>query len=984
MSGRALWLGILFILITGALVARLVQLQLIHGRHYERAVAESLMVVDRIPAKRGRILDRDGVPFADNRAEYHLAVVLAELELSRSRAITVPLHRLDGAALDRIVADLSLRSPLGADELRLALCAELERYPGVAQRRGDTIGGEEMELDLIARAAIARATNQSASDPEAAGQGRLGRLAQSGLLSADPTEAIRREFAARRQQEVMLFSPEEWGGFIAALARRFQAPARLVGEALGPFAPRIHVVLPPPEAATPTQSTPEEAATARLSWRLLTEEDRRRAEDQLARFLAEDPRSVHQALRAAWLRARSLAVETPWLFASAAARDRLAPLLPEQMVPRRVTIGGVPAARERIHLIQGDEPGRRDGLFTRLVRRLSNTLALSTSEVEGVLLSRTTTIGPLLARRRYRIHHIVFDPARLDALVAELTAQLGASGVAISAIELEERLAGVRRRADRDWRGQTREDPLPLVRDVPRSLAVVLAGSGLGQPDELVRAGDFEEAAPRCPGLRVVTRLGREYPYPHATCHIAGWVGQLSGEPGFSREMARISGLDPGGWSGRRGLEREYDRYLQGIFGTRKRMITPDGLELAARPREPQPGADLRTTIDLELQHTAQDALANWWTLANELYKDPEQGMGFNSPHLREEARAAAAAAAEKGIAGCVLVDVHDGSIHAMASTPTFDLAQVGENYSDLLDPEKHPGQPLHDYAAEAWESPGSTVKPFVGLVAMLEGVYSPGEVIPSDGYMTIYRGRRVMRDHAPYDRGGRWEMREAIAKSINTFFATLGEEIGAARLAWWYERIGLGRANALDVGWQVPADLPSPVRQSPWYPSDTWFISIGQKMAASPLQLVAIPALIANGGTVIRPHCWRDIQLGEPDRIDIPPAYLAEVRAGMEGVTAPGGTADRLVLEGQAAGIRVAAKTGTSQWGTTESRAAGRTPNHAWLVGYAPADKPEVAFAIFIRCGYSGGRACSGVAKRLLETYFARKALRQRMAFAE
>ncbi|MFW5859284.1 MAG: penicillin-binding transpeptidase domain-containing protein [Planctomycetota bacterium] len=983
MSGRALWLGILFILITGALVARLVQLQLVRGRHYERAVAESLMMVDRIPAKRGRILDRDGVPFADNRAEYHLAVVLAELELPRSRAITVPLHRLDGAALDRIVADLSLRSSLSADELRATLLSELDRYPGVARRRGDAVGGEEMELDLVARADIARATNQSASDPDALGQDRLGRLAQSGLLGADPAEAIRREFAARRRQEVMLFSPEEWGGFIAALARRFQAPARLIGEALGPFAPRIHVALPPSDSAAPAES-PSEVASTRLTWRLLTEEDRRRAEDQLVRFLAEDPRSVHQALRAAWLRARSLAVETPWLFAPAATRERLAALLPEEMVPRRVAIAGVPPARDRIHLIQGDEPGRRDGLFARLLRRLSSTLALRASEVEGVLLARTTPLGPLLSRRRHRIHHIVFDPVRLDALVTELTAQLGAAGVAISAIELEERLAGVRRRADRDWRGQTREDPLPLVRDVPRSLAVVLAGSGLGQPDELIRAGDFEEAVPRCPGLRVVTRLGREYPYPHVTCHLAGWVGQLSGEPGFSREMARISGLDPGGWSGRRGLEREYDRYLQGIFGTRKRMITPDGLELAARPREPQPGADLHTTIDLELQHTAQDALANWWELANELYDDPDQGMGFNSPHLREEARVAAAAAAEKGIAGCVLVDVTDGAIRAMASTPTFDLARVGEIYSELLDPELHPGRPLHDYAAEAWEAPGSTVKPFVGLVAMLEGVYSPGEVLSSDGYMTIYQGRRIMRDHAPHDSGGRWEMREAIAKSINTFFATLGEEIGAARLAWWYERIGMGRANALDVGWQVSASMPSPARQRPWYPSDTWFISIGQKMAASPLQLVAIPALIANGGTVIRPHCWRDIQLGEPDRIDIPPDYLAEIRAGMEGVTAPGGTAERLVLEGPATGITVAAKTGTSQWGTTESRVAGRTPNHAWLVGYAPADQPEVAFAIFIRCGYSGGRACSGVAKRLLETYFARKALRQKMAFTE
>ena len=89
--------------------------------------------------------------------------------------------------------------------------------------------------------------------------------------------------------------------------------------------------------------------------------------------------------------------------------------------------------------------------------------------------------------------------------------------------------------------------------------------------------------------------------------------------------------------------------------------------------------------------------------------------------------------------------------------------------------------------------------------------------------------------------------------------------------------------------------------------------------------------------------------------------------------VTGPGGTARLLVLEGQAAGIKVAAKTGTAEWGSAESRAAGRTPDHAWMIGYAPADRPVVAFACFIHSGTFGGKACTPVIKRVLERYFAK-----------
>jgi penicillin-binding protein 2 len=102
---------------------------------------------------------------------------------------------------------------------------------------------------------------------------------------------------------------------------------------------------------------------------------------------------------------------------------------------------------------------------------------------------------------------------------------------------------------------------------------------------------------------------------------------------------------------------------------------------------------------------------------------------------------------------------------------------------------------------------------------------------------------------------------------------------------------------------------------------------------------------------------------------------YLEEVRRGMELVTSnhPHATASLLVLEGANAGIKIAAKTGTSEWGTEASRASYKTPDHAWMIGYAPADNPTVAFACFIHSGTFGGKACTPVVKRILERYFSK-----------
>ena len=159
------------------------------------------------------------------------------------------------------------------------------------------------------------------------------------------------------------------------------------------------------------------------------------------------------------------------------------------------------------------------------------------------------------------------------------------------------------------------------------------------------------------------------------------------------------------------------------------------------------------------------------------------------------------------------------------------------------------------------------------------------------------------------------------------------------------------------------------------WLPSDDWRLGIGQFATASPLQVVCFAAAVANGGHIVRPYLVKPP--GQPIVTDlhIRKDYLEEVRRGMELVTSnhPHATASLLVLEGANAGIKIAAKTGTSEWGSEASRASYKTPDHAWMIGYAPADNPTIAFACFIHSGTFGGKACTPVVKRVLERYFSK-----------
>ncbi|TVR42133.1 MAG: hypothetical protein EA402_12165 [Planctomycetota bacterium] len=961
MLPRVLVIAFCFAAIFTVFIGRLAQLQLVRGDQYAEAVYDSRFRVQVVPARRGRIIDRQGTVIADNRTVFDLAVVLQDMSMAGRQRLRTPVWRLDAQALNLLAGDIAreLRRPLGL--VRAQLQEELMLNPGVALRTGPREEEPSIGLLVVPRMALLESddTGEPSVDPG------WDVLAATGVLQLDPRQALATEYRMRLGEELRLLDGVEWSRLIQRLSQRFQTHPEHLSQVFLPFAPEVSLVEFP-------------SAENELRWRALSETRQRQAEVSLARLVGVSVTELREVMDEFLLLHQSRGQDMPWLFVPAARIGALAQHLPADATVRELAVSGLLPVRERLYLIQGASP-EDEGMFGLILGRLRSSLAipgeLGDAWLAALIERHAERLHVRRAEREHRRYHLMLDAQLVDLFSHQLSRQLAGGAQELSPLQVEQRLTQARRLADRDWRGQTRVDPLVVVEDIEPQIANRMAGFGASVPWHLAR--HFEETTALAPGLRVITRVGREYPYPGHASHLIGYLGRLSSV--FDTSTALAMGLDPAGWVGRSGLEAQYDELLQGSNGRRAFLRTPQGMRLIEEVN-PNPGVDIHLTLDLELQRTAERACLNWFQLA--------EALGQSTPRME-----AAYRRVNHQRAAMVLLDVEDGALLALASSPGYNLYDVRSRYAELADPAQHPGQPLIDHASTASHPPGSTVKPLVTLIALAEGATRPDEVFFSRGYMARSAGGQpILREFQPFT-PREFNIPDSLARSSNVVSATLAERVGPQQLTTWMRLFGMGERIAIDVGWQRPGILPSPEnlsrvrpREPTWYPSDTWRAGIGQFASSSPLQMAVIPAAVANGGRIVRPHLWRDALRDQP-RLDPPglaltPQQLRPVQRGMEMVTQAGGTATALRLSGAGAGIAVAAKTGTSEWGTPATRDHERalrdprmvwTPSHAWMIGYAPASAPRVAFAVFVYGGTSGGRACTGIVKEVLEAYFER-----------
>jgi penicillin-binding protein 2 len=409
----------------------------------------------------------------------------------------------------------------------------------------------------------------------------------------------------------------------------------------------------------------------------------------------------------------------------------------------------------------------------------------------------------------------------------------------------------------------------------------------------------------------------RFYPNGPLAAHIIGYTGYeapLSARPIENNDLIFSES------EGREGLEQVFDRELRGQPGLLQITFGADGKKVSERvARQPVPGYNVVTTLDLPLQQEAEKVLA----------KNTNRGA-------------------------LVVMDPNNGEILTMASYPAFNpndfvpivRPDVFARYSD------DSADPLVPRAFRSAYPPGSTFKTFVGFAGLETGRITPKETFTCPTSFTV--GDHTFRNWKKVD-AGRLTFKQALTQSCNTWFYQAGLKMGAAPIIDYAKRIGLGRRTGIPLRSEAAGNIPDDdymlrIHKRTLKGGDVANLSIGQgDILISPLQMAQAMSVMANGGLLHQARLVLQVQsidnkvvAAYPDRIreqiPVAPEVREEVRRALVGVTSDGlGTAHQAAVKG----IEVAGKTGTAQWGPTD-----RQRIAAWFGGFLPADNPKYSFA--------------------------------------
>jgi penicillin-binding protein 2 len=470
--------------------------------------------------------------------------------------------------------------------------------------------------------------------------------------------------------------------------------------------------------------------------------------------------------------------------------------------------------------------------------------------------------------------------------------------------------------------------------------------------DEIAR---FSTQRWRFPGVDVVPYLTRAYPRGADFAHVVGYVGRIDAADAANLDADEYAGTTQ---IGKTGIERSYERELHGAPGYEQVEVNVDK-RVIGKPISrvaPTPGKNLYLSIDARLQRMAFDALAG---------------------------RPGAVAA----------IDPRNGEVLALASAPSFDpnLFVNGIGRADYAALMNNPDKPLLDRAIAGGFTPGSTVKPYLGLGGLELGLRRPQDTVLSTGEFFIPGQSRGYRDDV---RGGQGlvNLRQAIARSVNTYFYSLALDMGIDRFSAWMANFGFGNPTGIDLPGEAAGVLPSrewkrAKMEQPFYPGETVIAGIGQGFwVITPIQLASALATLADGGVRHVPHLLRALQAGmNAPRVPVAqpksapsfvrdPANWDAVRQGMiDVVNDPSGTAHGL---GEGFPYVIAGKTGTAErysrtseeW--TSIMASPISRHEVLFEAFAPADAPRVAVVVALKEGRSGAYDAAPIARRILDEW--------------
>jgi peptidoglycan glycosyltransferase len=308
-----------------------------------------------------------------------------------------------------------------------------------------------------------------------------------------------------------------------------------------------------------------------------------------------------------------------------------------------------------------------------------------------------------------------------------------------------------------------------------------------------------------------------------------------------------------------------------------------------------------------------------------------------------------------KHYAGAVVaIRPSTGEILAMASTPSYDPTPLADHNATVqkqawtADTQADPPV-LVNRATSATYPPGSTFK-LVDTAAALQDGFTPDSPLPASSQITLPGTSTRLENYAgtPCGTGPTATMADALARSCNTAYATLAEQVGEPKLRAAAEAFGIGES---DDAVPLPV-VPSSIGRIPDTPA-LMQSGIGQRdVRLTPLQNAEIVATIANGGRRMAPYLVKEIQAPDLSSLDTTsPQQLSQaIPAGVAQTMTQMmiGSENRTLGGGKITGVQIASKTGTAEHGTRPKQ----TPPHAWYVAFAPAQNPQVAVAVLVENG--------------------------------
>lgn len=452
------------------------------------------------------------------------------------------------------------------------------------------------------------------------------------------------------------------------------------------------------------------------------------------------------------------------------------------------------------------------------------------------------------------------------------------------------------------------------------------------------------------PGMMVEASSVREYSTEYAA-HILGYIGAMDADQwAYYKEQ---DGYAMDALVGQSGLEKAFEEYLHGVDGTRKDVVTKDGVVISSTyVTEPQSGNNVELSIDLNLQQAAEEQLAQ--VLENRR----EQGID-----------------AEGG--AVVAIDVKTGQILACGSYPTYDLSTIFENWADLNTDEM---KPLLNRALQSTYAPGSTYKVSMLIAGANAGLIDSDFEYYDQGYYSIPGYTPKCNNLA----GHGWLNGEvAIQKSCNCYFYWLADQIDQT-LSWdlvdeTAKGLGLGEYTGVELyealGSRANAESKAKYYtgyDANWLRADALMAGIGQSVNSfTPIQLAVYASTLANQG--VRNRATFLSRVVSSDYSSLVYESKVEVLSKLEiSDEAKSMYLNGMKLVAQESGgtaystfknypISVAAKTGTAEGVGTSNGA---------FICFAPADDPQIAIAVYGE-HVKGGSYLAPVARAIMDVYF-------------